>query len=206
MTFGLAAVAPGRVLATTPRGGSLAFVVYRNGVAVGRHLMTFSGPADSPRVTTEVEMTIKLGPVPVFRYRHHAEERWLSGQFADLDTRTDANGRKRRVSARRTEAGVMIDTGGAKVAAPANAAPLTHWNNQVLGGPLFNPQEGKLLRINARLGGVETIKAAGGATIRATRWSLRGDAEIENWYDASGAWAALRGKLPDGSMMEYRRA
>jgi hypothetical protein len=82
---------------------------------------------------------------------------------------------------------------------------LTHWKAEALSGPLFNPQEGKLLRLTARRVGAERIKLANGELIAATRWSLRGESQIDNWYDQGGAWAALRGRLPDGSTMEYRR-
>ena len=53
--------------------------------------------------------------------------------------------------------------------------------------------------------GAERIKLANGELIAATRWSLRGESQIDNWYDQGGAWAALRGRLTDGSTMEYRR-
>lgn len=201
----LALIYPAAARAAAPAGGRLSFVVSRNGVVVGEHRMTFSGDAASPRVLTEVEMVVKLGPVPVYRYRHSAEEHWIDGRFATLTTRTNANGRARSVTARRTAAGVMIDTLNGRIAAPADAAPLTHWNTAAYADPLFNPQEGKLLNIAARRRGLETIRMANGASLQATRWSLRGEAEIDNWYDASGAWAALRGKLEDGSTMEYRR-
>jgi hypothetical protein len=205
LAAGLLALAPAHALAAAPRSGKLSFVVSRNGVTVGEHNMSFSGDAASPRVVTEVDLLVKLGPVPVFRYRHTAEERWTDGRFASLETRTDANGRARRVLAQRTGAGVLIETERGKITAPADAAPLTHWNTAAFGDRLFNPQEGKLLSISANRGGQELVKAANGAAVRATRWSLRGEAEIDNWYDAAGAWAALRGKLPDGSTMEYRR-
>jgi len=204
LALGLATFAA-PALAAPPRAGRLAFAVFRNGVEVGRHRMTFQGPADAPRVLTEVEMLVKLGPVPVFRYRHTADERWADGRFASLETRTDANGKVRRVAARRTPGGVVIEAGKSRIVAPAAAAPLTHWNAEILSGPLFNPQEGKLLRISAARRGPDTIRTAEGDSLRATRWSLRGEAEIDNWYDEAGAWAALSGKLPDGSRMEYRR-
>jgi hypothetical protein len=41
--------------------------------------------------------------------------------------------------------------------------------------------------------------------VAANHWAVRGEAEIDDWYDANGQWQALRGKLDDGSMMEYRR-
>jgi hypothetical protein len=44
-----------------------------------------------------------------------------------------------------------------------------------------------------------------GRTVNATCYKLRGDAEIADLYDPAGAWIALRGKVSDGSSIEYRR-
>ena len=188
---GLAAL-PGFAPAATPSNRRLAFHVLRNGTRIGEHLMSFAGDPASPTVTTDVRMAVKLGPVPVFRYRHHAVERWTAGKFASLDTTTDSNGKAERVSARRTDTGVIIETAKGHITGPAGARPFTHWNPEVFTGPLFNPQEGKLLKVTTR-------------RVSATQWSVRGEAEIDDWYDEAGVWAALSGKLKDGSTMEYRR-
>jgi hypothetical protein len=152
-----------------------------------------------------VEMSVKLGPVPVFRYRHRALERWAAGRFSSLETTTDSNGKLERVSARRTDKGLSLETAKGLVPMPANALPFTHWNSQVYGTPLFNPQEGKLLRVTAVRKGDSPAKLANGKITNATLWSIRGETEIDDWYDPSGVWTALRGKLKDGSMLEYRR-
>jgi hypothetical protein len=183
----------------------LAFAVFRNGVRVGEHVMSFSGAAEDVAVRTEVSLLVKLGPVPVYRYTHRALERWRGGRFASLETTTNGNGKLQRVEARRDADAVVIESAGGRIRAPAQALPLTHWKAEALSGPLFNPQEGKLLRLTARRIGAEQVKLASGKPIPATRWSLRGESQIDNWYDQGGAWAALRGRLPDGSTMEYRR-
>ena len=51
---------------------------------------------------------------------------------------------------------------------------------------------------------VEETKAKA-TRVAAGHWQLRGDTEIDDWYDESGAWQSLKGKLTDGSMIEYRR-
>ncbi len=174
-----------------PAGRRLAFAVFRDGAQVGEHHMTFAGDAASPTVTTDVKMLVKLGPVPVYRYIHHAVERWSGGRFVSLETTTDANGKAQKVSARRTEAGLTIETGKGRIAAPSDALPFTHWNPDAFGKPLFNPQEGRLLKVTA--------------TRKGAVWSVRGEVEIDDWYDEAGVWSRLRGKLKDGSIMEYRR-
>ncbi|MES2341164.1 MAG: DUF6134 family protein [Pseudomonadota bacterium] len=189
---GLACLAPGLALAAVPAARRLTFSVLRNGTRIGEHMMAFSGDPAAPVVTTEVRMTVKIGPVPVFRYHHRAVERWSSGRFVSLETRTDSNGKAERVSARRTEGGVIIETAGARITGPANVRPFTHWNPEVFSGPLFNPQEGKLLKVTAR-------------RISPGQWAVRGEAEIDDFYDEAGVWTALKGRLKDGSILEYRR-
>lgn len=178
--------------AAEPGGRRLTFAVFRNGARIGEHHMVFAGDGASQVATTEVEMAVKLGPIVAYRYRHHAVERWSGGRFSSLETTTDANGRAQRVNARRGESGVVVETGKGRIVGPADAAPLTHWNTAAFARPLFNPQEGKMLRVSATRAG-------------ARQWSIRGEAEIDDFYDEAGVWSGLRGKLRDGSTMEYRR-
>lgn len=192
LAAGLGTLLPAPVLAAVPASGRLAFAVFRNGTKVGEHRMSFDGAAGDVAVTTEVEIVVRLGPVPVYRYRHQASERWAGGRFERLSTTTVANGSRKQVTATRGGSGVTIQGPAGRVQAPPAAAPLTHWNPQALDQPLFNPQEGKLLKV--------TVRRTGPG-----RYAIRGDAEIDNTYDEAGVWRALRGKLEDGSTMEYRR-
>ncbi|WP_300573032.1 DUF6134 family protein [Phenylobacterium sp.] len=191
--------------AAVPANGRLAFAVFRGQDKVGEHLMRFSPSGSGLTVSTEVEMRVKLGPIPVFRYAHTATERWRDNRFASLATRTDTNGKVEQVKAEATGSGVAIEGPSGRLTAPAAAAPLTHWNAAALSGPLFNPQLGKIMKVRTARAGRESVQLADGRSIPATRWTLRGEAEIDNWYDAAGAWAGLRGRLEDGSTMIYRR-
>ena len=93
-------------------------------------------------------------------------------------------------------AGVIVETLRGRATLAPEAAPLTHWNPKVFEGPLFNPQDGKALKVTA-------VRKPGGRA--GQLWSLRGDAEIDDWYDEQSVWTALRGRLKDGSTLEYRR-
>lgn len=204
MAIGLLLMVPGPGR-TAPTNRRLTFAVFRNGTRIGEHQLSLVDQADGVSVSCDVSMVVKLGPVPVYRYRHSAVERWRAGRFASLETSTNGGGKLQHVSARRTGGGVTIETDRGQISAPADAVPLTHWNAAVLAGRLFNPQDGKVLAITARRAGRETVRLAGGRSVEAVRWSLRGETQIDDWYDEAGTWVALRGKLPDGSMMEYRR-
>lgn len=192
--------------AATPAGGRLVFTVLRNGDKVGEHAMSFSQAGGLVTVSTDVEIRVKLGPVPVFRYTHTAREQWRQDAFQRLTTTTNSNGKVEKVEAGRSGAAVSIEGPAGAISAPADAAPLTHWNRKALDQPLFNPQLGKLLTVRVSRGGRESVQNAAGRAIAAERWSIRGDAEIDNWYDSQGVWTGLRGRLEDGSTMLYRRA
>ena len=183
------ALTPGAALAVP---GRLAFQVFRNGTKVGEHLIVFTGDDKARTVTTNVAMTVKVGPVPVYKYKHSAVEKWADGKWLSVDATTDGNGKVTKASARAMPGFVQITGPTGASRGPADALPFSHWNQASFGKPLFNQQEGKMLKVRC------TQVAPG-------HWSVRGEAEIDDFYDASGNWTALRGKLEDGSKMEYKR-
>jgi hypothetical protein len=189
LVAGIGLLAPATAFAAPTR---LAFQVFRNGTKVGEHQMTFAGDDDSRTITTNVDMVVKVGPVPVYKYKHNATERWAAGKWASIDTTTNGNGKIQRVSAKAMPGFVQITGPKGAVRGPADAVPLSHWNQASFGKPLFNQQEGKMLKVTC-------------TKVKAGQWQVRGEAEIDDFYDASGNWLALQGKLEDGSKMEYRR-
>src|SRR4051794_7454402 len=138
-------LAPCAALAALP--GKLAFQVFRNGTKVGEHQVVFTGDDAARTATTNVAMTVKIGPVPVFKYKHQAVEKWVDGKFASIDTTTDNNGKIQKASAKAMGTHVQITGPAGAVRAPADALPLSHWNQGNFGKPLFNQQEGKLLKV-----------------------------------------------------------
>lgn len=170
----------------------LAFTVFRNGTKIGEHHVNFAGDGDALTATTDAVMTVRLGPVPVFRYHHHAVETRAADAFRSLETSTSSNGKREHVTAERTGGGVRIDCPSGKTTLAADANPLNHWDQTIFAGPLFNPQTGKLMKVRVTKAGPR-------------QWQIRGEAQIDDFYDDSGAWRALKGKLDDGSTVEYRR-
>ena len=213
LTTGLAALAAAAIAApatasapSIPPGGALRFKVYRKGALLGEHRMTFTQDDSDMQVRCEVDFVLGLGPLTLLRYRHRALETWTSGRFQRLETSSTANGKAQAVSAHRVEGGVMIQpAGGPAYLAGAAVLPLTHWNRQAMRAPLFNPQDGKLLRERATDRGADTVSLADGRSLPATRYSLTGETQIDDWYDDQGVWAALRGRVKDGSVLDYRR-
>lgn len=179
---------------------SARFRVFRKGQQIGTHTVSVSGAGGDLTAVMEAELTVKIGPITALRYKHAATEVWKGGRFSSLKSRTDSNGKIETVDAR----GVAIESSHGRFTAPAGAVPFSHWNRACMSAPLFNPQTGKVMRLLVTPRGEGSVATASGS-IRATRYSITGEAKVEDWYDASGAWAALSGTVKDGSVLEYRR-
>lgn len=204
----LLAALPGAVRAAlpVPVGNKLAFNVVRNGKTFGTHSLTFERSGDNLVVKVAVEMVFKAAFITLFRYKHTAIERWTGDQVMALDTTTDDNGKTFSVSGRRGPQGFAVEaTGVPRYIAPANALPATHWNRRELDGPWINTQDGKLVRPRVAPQGVETLPTAGAGSIRANRFVLSGDVDMDMWYDSLPTWAGLRFKGKDGSAIQYIR-
>lgn len=185
-------LAPKLALAAATAPKNLVFAVFRNGSHIGEHHISFAGDGAALTATTDAVMSVKIGPVPVFKYHHHAVETRRDGLFVSLETATTTNGKAEHVEAERTDAAVRVNCATGKAMLAANVNPLTHWNARIFDGPVFNPQTGKMLKVH-------TTREA------PNRWAIHGEVEMEDTYDETGAWIAAKAKADDGSTIEYRR-
>ena len=186
----LALAAPAGV----PASGRLSFAVQRSGKVLGSHNLSFRRSGDVLTVDVLVELDYNL----------HVTERWAGGEVVAMDSQTNDNGTKYRVSARR-EGGALMVEGNAvtRYAAPANALPATHWNRHELDGPWINPQDGKILRPATAARGMESVPTANG-TMRARRYALSGAVKMDLWYDEEGVWSGLA-FVKSGAEVRYLR-
>lgn len=205
LVLAAAGLAAARAAPARPDARDVAFAVWRNGRRIGRHSVRFSGGGADFTATIEAIFAVSLGPIPLVRYRHQATETWRGGDFAQIASHTVTNGRQESLLARRTAAGVSVSTAAGERRLAAEALPLTHWNPRALSGPLFNPETGETMLERVSREADQAARLADGRTVVATRYDLVGDADLADWYDLAGRWAALSAKARDGSTVEYRR-
>jgi hypothetical protein len=198
---------PAMLRATLPvPGDRLGFDIVRKGAKLGTHQLSFTRSGDALTVQIVVDLVVKIGFITVYRYSHHATERWDGDQLVALQTTTVANGTSSEVSGRRDASGLAIEgTKAPRYVAPANALLATHWNRRELDGPLINAQDGRLMRPKIVPVGSDMIPTASGAQIRASQYSMGGDVPLDIWYDSRPSWAGLSFKVMDGSTIRYER-
>jgi hypothetical protein len=189
-----------------PDSGRLGFALVRHGDDIGTHTITFNQQGDTLTVRIDVEVLVKFGPIPLVRYTHHNVEVWRNNRLDQLEATTDKNGTKLFVSAHRTDAGLsVVGTAAKTYIAPEDALPTTYWNKRLLSSPMIGTQDGMLVHPTVRDLGAGAIPVADGARVAATRYSLRGDLDLDLWYDQTATWAGMEFSVADGSIVHYER-
>ena len=175
-----------------PASGRLGFdIIYRDR-HLGSHTLAFHRNGGDLVVDVAVDLAFKLGPITLYRYSHHAVERWNAGEVAGIDTQTNDNGKRHRVTSRRESGGLVVESNTVpRYTAPDSALPATHWNRRELDGQWINTQDGQLIRPNVSARGVEMLATTTGGRIRARHYTIGGPVQMEMWYDDDQQWAGL---------------
>jgi hypothetical protein len=201
---GLLTAAPAAALPIPPTG-RLAFRVVRNGSTIGQHALTFSGNTARLTVRVAVELSVGLGPIAFYRYRHRARESWQDGRVITFDAETNDDGAVSTIAMQRDDAALLVESSQAgRYRAPPGAVPATHWNRSMLDGPFINTQNGEVLRPQIARPGASPLP--GTVQRQAERFVLSGPIELETWYDATPQWVGLRFRGRDGSTIQYEQA
>jgi hypothetical protein len=189
-----------------PADNKLDFHVVRDGHVIGTHALYFTASADTLLVHVVVDIVVGFGPIAFFRYRHRAMERWVGGRVDAIDSETNDDGTPLRMTVRRDDAGLVIE--GTKmpryVAEPATV-PGSHWNRAMLDAPFINTQSARLMKPSVSLVGMDMVDVAG-APVQTRHYALRGDVDLDTYYDLTPSWAGLRFVAKDGSAIRYLKA
>jgi len=207
--FGAAALTTpltARAALPVPPAKPLTFNIICDKAAVGLHMLAFETNGDDLTVTISVEVLVKLGPIPLFRYRHHNVERWRGTTYLGNDATTYDNGTTLSMSSRLDGNNLIVEgTRAKRYVAPPGTIGATHWNKHQLDGPMLNTQDGVLLRPKVTPGPRSMVNTASGTPIPATLFSLTGDLKLDLWYDDADQWAALRFFAPGGAVVDYEK-
>lgn len=180
------------------------FEVQLDGKPVGEHRFSLSTEGNERRLRSTARFDVKLLGLTVYRYRHEARERWHGDCLAELDARTDANGKPTAVNARLEADGLRVSAPAGMAALPACTMTFAYWNPALRRQTqLLNPQTGRNVAVQMVPVGTGMIDVRGSA-VQAEHWRLTGDeAPIELWYTASGEWLALDATV-NGRRLSYR--
>ena len=59
------------------------FEIFRNNKKIGFYKLSFQNIEDKIVVNTQIEMIVKLGIIPIFKYFHEGKEIWINNKFIE---------------------------------------------------------------------------------------------------------------------------
>lgn len=178
----------------------LKFDVTRNGSPLGVVMERFGDGITDVYIAFKVD----LAYITVYRYEHRSREHWRDGRLVALDTVTNDNGEAQKVTARATAAGLEVNGKAGRLVAPADILPSSYWHPRFLDQTrMLDSQLGRILEFSITAVGTETIEALGKPTA-CTRYAMRGDIDLDFWYDSDRVWQKMTFTI-GGGFFEYTR-
>lgn len=198
--------ASGAAPATAPHSpaGTWRFTVLLDGKRIGEHDFAVVRQADTVIVHTDAHFKAKIAFIPVYKYDHEDHEVWRNGCLAQINSRTDDNGKTFAVHGVLKDDGFKVQGVHGAVSLPACISTFAYWDQRFLTEQrLLNSETGEYQPVTVTREGIENL-TVGGQTIPAQRYSLRAPKlGITLWYDAAGNWVALESKLQSGRILRY---
>jgi len=178
------------------------FDVLRDGDSIGKHRIELVRQDGRTEVLVDVKLEVGLGPIVLYRYEQTNREVWQDGRFVSFHSVTNDDGDDWNVEADAGQNGITVSVnGGSPELVPARVAT-TYWNKATVEQPLLvGTQEGKPLSVTSTRVGTQRIVAEG-REIDAMKYEMRGDLDIDLWYDENGRWVKLAFEY-EGSQFDY---
>ena len=185
----------------------LEFDVFLDGSKIGYHRFTIDGTGPRKSVSSEARFDVRFLFLTAFRYRHETVERWTDGCLAEIDARTDSNGKSFAVHGIRTDAGFVVDTGYESHRLPGCIMTFAYWDPGFLTqSRLLNPQTGEFIDVDVENLGRDIVMLGDRQVpARMVRIHAR-DMQVTLWYSDDAQWLALESVAKGGRILRYELA
>ena len=185
--------------------GLIKFRVLRNESPLGIAMLKFNVKENIYTVDMQTLFYYSVGPLPLYHYALRTRDEWRGSELLSARGVVNDDGRIFRVDGKSEADGFRFSGAEGEQLAPLDVSvPSTYWNNALVRAQkLIDLQYGRLRNITMTKAGTESIEAEGNP-VEAVRYEMRGDLDLDIWYDMRGEWAKMRFTL-DKSVIEYVR-
>ena len=167
------------------------FTILMGGDTVGFDRVEFEDHGDTLEVIREIKITVTFLMFNAYEYTHYDREVWKDGALQSLVAKTNDNGETFRVQAQKTDQGLHVMTGDSSYVTSPEIIPTSYWNRQLINQKqLLDTQHGRILEVNTREVGTEKFKY-GSRMVSTRKYRVKGELELEIWYDQSDRWIRL---------------
>ena len=166
---------------------TMRFAIMRNGEQIGTHAIEISRKGPETNVHVATELAVKVLFVTAYRLQHSATERWMNDQLVALDSTTDNNGVRHKVSASRSMSGLEVEADGKTSHVDQNVFPASMWKPELMRRKMaLDTQDGQIDPISVTDDGLEDLRL-GAQALKAHTRSRAGTHRIFGMMNA-GAW------------------
>jgi hypothetical protein len=202
--FPAAAHAATAIVLPTPAANRRFSVLYK-GFKIGNHTISYSSATGETRVSTDINLEVKVAFLSAYAFSHRSEETWRAGRLVSLNSDTVEHGERLHVEGSATPQGFrVVSKSGPFIASAATLTSNSIWTPAMLEqSTVVDAQRGGIIGVSAHKAAEESIPTAAGQ-VRATRYTFITPYYAGSvWYDNANLW--VHGEFErDGSKVEYQ--
>jgi hypothetical protein len=200
----LLALAFGANAAPGASNETLRYAIMRNGDQIGTHTVEINRGPKETSVVMSTELAVKVMFVTAYRLQYTTSERWVGGKLVALNSESDDNGTKHKVSAALKASGLEVEADGKTSTVDKNIIPATLWNPEVVKRTqVLDPKDGEVVPITVTDQGPEEL-TIDGRTVKTRHYVLKIKHAQDIWYDQHGRLVQSSLVAPDGSVILYK--
>ena len=177
-----------RVVAAAP--ANIQLNVYRKGSLIGTHVIRFSQTSSILKVTSQIDLQVKVAFITVYSYQQTANDDWENGVLVRSRIQTNDDGKETLVQAEVRDGQLAVQgPSGSSTTQLGAMTDISFWNQAITQGPaLIDSQTAELIKIQVEGGTKERIMVRGQA-VEARRFSMTGTKGRSGsvWYDDAGS-------------------
>jgi hypothetical protein len=181
------------------------FSVLYKGFTIGSHTLAYSPATSETRVSTVINLEVKIAFLTAYAFSHRSEETWRAGRLMSLKSETVEHGEPLHVEGEATPQGFrVLGKGGPFIASAATLTSNSLWTPAMLEQTtVVDAQRGGVIGVSARKVADELIATPGGQ-VQATRYIVITPYYAGSvWYDKANLW--VHGEFErDGSTVQYQ--
>ena len=171
--------------------GEYTFTVLKDGAPVGRHRFDFDREGDRVEIQEATEIEVSFATIPLYTFEHQAREVWENGRALRIDSTTNDNGEKLKITVRPGDHGYIRTVNGRVDKFDGSMRVLGFWNKEILKHhEFFSTVEDKTMQVSFQRIGWERITVAG-KELDAEHYRMVGNEERDLWFDADGHLAKI---------------
>jgi len=183
---------------------TLRFAIMRNGSQIGSHTININRTSTETSVNIATEVEVKVLFVTAYHFKETLSERWANDRLVALNSTTDNNGTRHKLSAVQKPSAIDVEVDGKITTVDRNVVPSSFWNPQFLQHvSVLDTQDGLVSPMSVNDRGPDQL-TIDGKLIKAHHYAIKSRYPQDVWYDEHQNLVQVQLTGTDGSIITYK--